>query len=251
MMNTYAYRTPTPAPNKLGNSRRVIVEEKAVLKQALLLLGLFVLLLTLFFFIIVPFILKITAGPTQNTQNSNENVAPLAPVLSAPRTATNSAYVTLTGFNEKNATVVLLQNDSESIETKIGDDGKFSFDVTLQEGENKLQAFSFLGDGDSKLTSPKSQEYTVLYDSQPPELEIISPTEGQSIQGKKNQLLTVSGNTDLGCKVLINDRLAKVSGDGSFTFIHSLGTGENKLTLKSIDRAGNTTQKEVLVTFQE
>ncbi len=237
---------------KLGSSRRVVVEEKLLLKQTMLFLGLFVLLLTLFFFVIVPFLIRVTAGPEGGLSTiTDSEVVPLTPVLSAPVTATNSAQITLRGFNEKGATVILLQNGTESLRTQTADDGSFNLDVTLQDGENSLEAYSVLGDDSNQKQSAHTPIYIITLDTEAPTIDLSAPKEGDKVQGKKNQLLTVSGSTDQGSKVTVNDRLVHLGADGTFTTVLSLNNGDNQLTVKATDRAGNTAEQVLKVSYQE
>ena len=56
--------------------------------------------------------------------------------------------------------------------------------------------------------------------------------------------------TDEGMRITVNDRIAVVKADGSFTYAMSLPDGETVLTIVSTDPAGNQTKTERRVKYQ-
>src|SRR5699024_832195 len=86
-------------------------------------------------------------------------------------------------------TIQLLSNDEEIKETQVDEDGQFSTDVTLEQGENKLFAVSFVDDA----YSGESEPVTVTLSDQAPELTIDSPKNNEKLQ---SDVVTVEGTVE-------------------------------------------------------
>ena len=97
--------------------------------------------------------------------------------------------------------------------------------------------------------SDLSNVLTMSIQRKKPELTITSPTDGARIVGDSNTL-TVKGKTASDNSVTINDRLAVVGNDGSFTYTQTLGEGENTLHVVVTDPAGNQATEDRRVTYQ-
>lgn len=72
-----------------------------------------------------------------------------------------------------------------------------------------------------------------------PPLTIFSPKEGQFIQESS---LEVKGKTIPDTTVFINDELANVEFDGSFSYSVKLLSGENIIKIKAVNRKGKTVE---------
>jgi len=70
----------------------------------------------------------------------------------------------------------------------------------------------------------------------PPGLEAFSPEEGEKI---RDELVKVKGRTDKGCTVTVNDKRVYVNENGDFFVVVYLSRGNNVITIRSQDRAGN------------
>jgi bacillopeptidase F len=228
-----------PAP-----SRRAVLEQSKLLKQVWLLAGLLLCVFVLCFAIIIPLVLRIGAKPDlMPTQVAK----PLrTPVLNAPLTATSSATIALTGFAEPNVQIIVLNSGTQAGEGSTDESGNFSVELTLMTGENELNVKAMRDGAESNI----SQSYTIEFDDEPPSLE-INASEKQTVEGKKNQLFGISGKSDVGARVTLNDRFLTVKSDGSFSTTYQLGNGDNTLTIRAVDRAGNKTEKVVIVTYHE
>lgn len=206
-----------------------------------------VVLLIVSFAVIIGFIRFIGGGASDTTATQQDGVPPQVPHFSAPVEATSSATMTLTGFTTPKAKVYLLKNGSADKTVDADDSGNFAVDVTLEQGENHFSAYAKSGE----LESAVSQQFITIFDNQKPDIEITEPTDNQTIQGKKNQNVTVKGKTKPGAKVYLNDRLIFIHDDGLFDTSHRLENGGNSLSFKVIDMAGNQTEKVITVNFQE
>ncbi len=161
-------------------------------------------------------------------------LAPTTPRLSEDLIATSSAKIAISGVTDPKTTVELFQNN-RSLGTAVSqDDGIFTWDIVLERGDNFFQAQAI---GETGRKSDSSGNYLVSYLSSPPKLEASATSDG-----------TVSGSSDPGATISINDRLVVVESDGKFSYLLDLKDGENKIKIVATDPAGNQTAKELTVT---
>lgn len=230
-------------------SHRIKVEEKRALKKLLTTLAIFVFTLLFFIYIGLPLLAKIivTLSSLQREKISNKITAePIIqrPILDSLVAATNSATVTFSGYGEKEATVKILINNEEVARTLTDSDARFiTQDIKLVEGLNVITAISLK---DSQESSPSS--LSITYIQKPPKLDILTPSEGQKFSGELKDI-RITGETDPGNKVTINERLVIVNQEGKFNFPFTLSSGDNFLKIVATDKAGNQTIVERKVSF--
>lgn len=170
---------------------------------------------------------------------------PTTPIFSQDFEATNSSQVTVSGVTDPKTNIELFQND-ESKTTGISDDeGKFTFEVTLLKGENKFSAQAI---SEAGAKSPMSNPFSVTYLTEPPKLEISSPKDGETVS---NQLTPITGITDKGVSITINDLFSIVDDKGNFSYGFNFSNGDNKIKVVATDAAGNKTTKEITVKFSQ
>ncbi len=175
---------------------------------------------------------------------SETGIAPNTPRISENLEATKSALIKVSGVADPRTTVQLWQNGQNVSNDFVGDDGVFSFDVTLNPGLNSFRALSVNSNGQK---SDLSETYSVTLNSQPPKLEITNPKDGDSFTDSP---IMINGKTDGTATVTVNDRFAIVNSDGSFSFAYNpQQNGDNKLKIVATDDAGNQTTKEMTVKF--
>ncbi len=238
------YNSRTGAPT----SRLARKEQKKAVKQTITYLTAAVILVAAFIFIIVPGFLRFVAGISNTaTQDSSDTLPPQVPVIAAPVAATSSATLGISGYGEAQSEVVLVVNGSEFERKTLGDDGTFTASISLTEGENTLTAYAI---DQNKNESSTGKTFSVIYDSEPPKLEISEPQPDQHIELRKNQVVTIKGMTDPNNRVTVNGRLVFANSEGAFTSTYQLTEGENKLLVEAEDKAGNKTSKEIIVTFK-
>lgn len=166
------------------------------------------------------------------------------PLLNPISTATNSAKVTVSGMAVSSQTIDLYVNDNLIDKTEADKNGNFSFDVTLNLGENKIKTKA---SKDNK-ESDSSNTLNIVYKSTPPSLEVNSPTDGQSFSKDQNTA-QVAGKTDAGVKVTVNGFWAIIDENNNFSYNLSLSSGDNQIKIVVTDGAGNKTEKEIKVTY--
>ncbi|SIT66124.1 S8 family peptidase [Edaphobacillus lindanitolerans] len=168
----------------------------------------------------------------------------VAPVITSPAESslTNEPALTVEGTASP-TTDIRLDNNGEEVGTAtVGDDGKFKFDVTLQEGENTFTATSLLGG----KTTGTSEPVTVTLDSAAPELSIDSPADGDKTN---RETVTVQGTVsdDHLDSVTVNGQAADVK-DGKYSKRVLLDNGRNKIDVVATDGAGNRSAASVTIT---
>jgi hypothetical protein len=180
------------------------------------------------------------------TIDKNDNIPPAPPNVWAEYTATNSAYISVYGYSEPDAIITLTLNKNKTGEVIAGKDGTFVFDnVTLKEGENEINA---IATDQTNNTSHPSETFKILFFSKQPKLDIGQPADGQKFSGPVKQI-EVKGQTDPENRVVINGRMAVVRDDGTFVLNISLNQGDNLITVRATDIAGNSIQTEKTVSY--
>lgn len=212
-------------------------------------------MLTLVVFLLV-FGLRILVGFSLLVDRIRGNAPPqqsqgqeliLPPILDPLPEATNSASLTITGKSDPGLKIVLYIDEEEATTLPVQSDGTFSLTKKLAEGDHTVSAKA---KNDKDAVSDLSNVVTVTIKRSKPELTITNPNEGARIVGDSNTLV-VKGNTASDNTVTVNDRLAVVSNDGSFTYTYSLSEGENTLRIVAADPAGNEESEDRRVTYSK
>ncbi|WP_432360921.1 S8 family serine peptidase [Sporosarcina sp. UB5] len=167
------------------------------------------------------------------------------PEITSPETGTvtNEENIVIEGTATPTTTISLQNNGEEVDSVVIGNDGRFSFQTVLTEGENEFTAVSQL-DG---RTTGTSSPVTVILDTMKPELTITNPKDGDKTN---RETVTVEGTVmDAHLKsVTVNGQQATVSGDGTYSKRILLDEGMNTITVVATDAAGNETTQTVSIT---
>ncbi|WP_406686795.1 S8 family serine peptidase [Rossellomorea vietnamensis] len=166
-----------------------------------------------------------------------------APVITSPKDGsfTNKDSVTVEGTSAPTTTVHLFNGEEEVATADTGEDGTFSADVSLHEGENVLTAKAATEQG---MTGP-SDSVTVTLDQVKPELAITSPEDGMKTN---REAITVKGTIadENLAWVKVNGEKASVK-DGEFSHRILLNEGENVIQVVAKDKAGNKKKQSVTV----
>ncbi|EMR07349.1 Bacillopeptidase F precursor [Bhargavaea cecembensis DSE10] len=154
---------------------------------------------------------------------------------------TNVADITIEGTASATTEIRLDNNGEEAGTVTVGDDGKFSFDLTLAEGDNTFTATSILDGRETGVSAP----VTVTLDTAQPELTIDSPADGDKTN---KETVTVQGTVadphlDT---VKVNGQKADVR-DGKYSKRILLDNGENVIRVVAQDTAGNKVTKRVTI----
>lgn len=150
----------------------------------------------------------------------------------------------MTGRAEAGSTLRLFQNNTQIKEFLVPETSNFEIDVKLLTGHNPL----YVTATDSAGNENRSSVWDVLYDLEPPAVEVSSPQDGASFFGSE-KTIDVKGKTEAEAKVTVKDRIAIVDSNGEFSLKLELVEGENTITVTAIDSAENKTEKTVKVTY--
>lgn len=182
---------------------------------------------------------------TNGIADKNDSIPPGSPQISLAYDATNSATQNISGLAEPGSTVYLTQNTQTVGNVVTDSNGEFQFEnITLSKGDNSFVAVAMDQAGNKSQNSPTTH---VFYSSDPPKLDITSPTDHQSYSGSSPANL--SGNTQNVVHLSVNDRTIILDSNGHFNTNYSLNTGDNVLVFIATDAAGNQTRKELTVTY--
>lgn len=201
----------------------------------------------------IPFLANFTSFVTNSkntTEVKNQDSATFVPppVFDSLPTATNSAHIFISGNATFGQTVSLYINGEMIDKMEVGKDGKFVFsDVKINQGQNSIKSKAT---NKENKQSAFSQISTVSFKNTPPKLSVDSPSEGQSFS-KDDKTVSISGKTDSGAKVTINDLWAIVDQTGAFSYSFPLQKGENKIKVAATDDAGNKSELERKVTYSD
>lgn len=223
-------------------------ERQKLMRQTGVFLGIAITISLVFIFFILPNFIRIltTFFGGSESPGISDTIPPQKPILSAPPNATASAKLVITGFAEPESEVFILLGSQLSTQTKTGSDGTFSAEIQLSEGDNALSTYS---QDAAKNESERTAPLNIVFDAAPPALDIVSPEQNARMEGARNQTITVTGSTDPGAHIVLNDRTIFPKNDGTFSTNFFLQEGENKLQFTAVDQAGNETKDERIVTF--
>jgi hypothetical protein len=234
------------------SSRLQKIEDQKNTRQAALFIALSMAFLGILLIVGLPAMEKLIIwmgnrnSDTEDTQN--DIIPPSPPKLISPYEATNSAFISITGYAEPDSKVTLFLNDSKTAQVVTPEDGEFEFsNITLYEGENEFQA---IATDLAENQSEKSVITTVKFDNQIPELELISPSDGDRFFDEENEII-VGGKTSPDAKLRVNNYVVIVDSEGNFAKRFSLSNGDNKIEVKAYDEAGNQITKELTVYYQD
>jgi hypothetical protein len=147
---------------------------------------------------------------------------------------TNSGTVTVTGITESDATLTI-----NSAAVVLDEDGSFSHDVTLSEGDNMLEIVAS-DEAGNVATVVKG----VALDTDPPAVSIENPSDGTKVT--TDQVL-VQISADEEAVLYLNGRMLPTSGDVSRTVL--LREGDNDISVRAVDSAGNEATDTITVTL--
>ncbi|MCJ7740495.1 Ig-like domain-containing protein [Candidatus Microgenomates bacterium] len=232
------------------STHRLRYQEKRVFRRFLYSLVLIIAIVILAIYAGLPLLAKIILAFSSLKKNT---VAPakieqtylFPPVLDPTYEATNSANIMISGLGEKDTTVKIFVNGREVAKVLADAEGKFyAKKISLEEGQNEIYAKNIK----DKQESSSSSILTIIYQKNPPKIEITNPKDGERISSD-NKNITITGETEPGNRIIVNDRLAIVNSDGKFNYSVGLSDGENKFKIVATDAAGNSTTAEFKVTY--
>lgn len=208
-----------------------------------------ILLFIFFIFFGLPFFARVAIFLSDFKKSSapvqqEDKVPPGPPRINQLPSYTKEQVLTVSGAAEAGSSMKFYKNEEVIKETVIDDTSTYSFEVELDKGENIFTATTKDQAGNE---SEKAPVVRVIYNDEEPKLEVSYPIDGTIIEEKK--AIVIKGATSPGNKVTINDRVAIVEDDGSFSMNFNLDAGENRLVFTAEDQAGNFVEREFRVTY--
>jgi len=231
-------------------SRLASVEERRNIRNAILLILISIAALGILFFYGIPAIGKFAAfvsdiGKGNKPITSVDVTPPAPPKFDTFTNFTNQQNFSISGSSESGATVKLVFNGKET-DALTDKDGRFQFNLQLDNGENSFSALAMDSAGN---VSQRTQEYKITFDNKPPTLTITGPSDSSQFFGSGQRQVTIKGTTDADTTVTINDRIIVVDDNGNFQYTTTLESGANTFVIKSQDAAGNSTEKDLTLNF--
>ncbi len=231
-------------------NRRVSQEDmllRKLYKSLGALLGTVLLLVVIFSFFgpqVGSFFLLISKN--RNNSGPADTIAPAAPVFSQVPEAVKDKNLTLNGITEAGATVKLYVNGPEKAQTTADNDGRFTFaNVELHEGNNTV--FAKAADA-IQNESEKSKTFSIAFDDKKPEIDILTPNNGEEISNLDRRVL-VQGKLNEEADVKVNGRQAVVKSDHTFELLLGVNEGDVEIKIEATDRAGNTSTESVFIKY--
>lgn len=237
-----------PQPSTRVTSRLLKRERKKILKQTAYFTFVAVVIILAFIFVILPgFLAILNKFLNTNLLEEADTLPPQVPIVSAPANITNKANLTVDGYGEPGSDVFLMLNAIKSGETTVSDEGQFSFEFKLTEGENTIEFYSVDKAGNQ---SNNTRTYTAVLDTENPDIEISEPQDGATFNGLSGRNITLRGKTDPSIRVNANGRQTFATSEGDFSLPVELQEGENTLEIKAIDQAGNESERTITVSLK-
>ncbi len=170
------------------------------------------------------------------------------PTLSNVPNSTKENKVDLTGFANEGETIKLFVNGPEVAQTTTGSDGIFNFAaIELINGRNTVFAKAI---NQKNEESGPSEVYTIIVDTENPEIEVVSPEDGDTVRNLDRRI-TITGKINEKATIKINDRIVAQKPDLSFEYTLGVKSGEVEIKIVATDEAGNTSEEELKVRYQE
>lgn len=236
-----------------NESRRDSINKKHYLRNIFIILSGIIIIVVIFFFFGIPLLINfsILVGNLRVGNDSEKSVHDttyLAPPILFPiQDATGSARIDISGTAISGQTIKLYLNGKYIKETGVFENNNFTFDnILLDEGNNDIKATS-IGTGGKE--SDYSKELHIVYKNKPPDLEVKSPQDKQTISGTSQ--IKVDGKTNSDVRVTVNNYWAIVDNMGNFSYLLNLQKGENKIKITAVDAAGNQSSKDLTVTLNQ
>lgn len=174
-----------------------------------------------------------------------DTTPPAPPRLDDLDTYTNKDKVEIVGVAEAGSLVTITVRGIEK-ETVASKEGSFRLSFDLVNGENEVFAIAKDNAGNVSTQSPSE---VIILDTKVPEIAIEMPDEGQNFSGGEKQI-EVKGKANENVDVEISGKSAYVSADNQFRGLVDLSEGENVISVKAKDKAGNTAEVAIKVTYR-
>jgi len=231
-------------------SRRLRVQEKKDKRSAFIYIVFSIASLIILFTVGIPYSARFIGFLSEfkgaaSVPNPQDQTPPPPPTFLDLPKATNKSNLELEGSTEPGVTLIVTLNGTQN-EALANSEGKFLITLNLIDGENIISAKARDKAGNESVHETTAQ---IIFDDEPPQLTIETPSDGEAFFGEAQRVIAVKGQSEAGAKVTIAGRQTIVSSEGNFNHSLGLNDGENDIVLISEDRAGNKTELNLKVKF--
>lgn len=161
--------------------------------------------------------------------------------------ATNSAQIVVGGSVSEFDSVEVFLNNQMVKEVDTSEAPGFSEEIgSLKNGSNVLY---FVAKSSKTSKEKISDTYTILMQTEKPNLEISSPDTEKATSSTQDY--TIRGTTDPDVEVHVNRSPAVVDAAGGFSLTVRLREGENSYDIVATDMAGNSETKTVIIEYRK
>ena len=175
-------------------------------------------------------------------------VPPTKPYLNPVAEATKEDYVDVQGRSEPGVKLVIKIDGQKFQETVADAEGQFSF-TGIPVGFSSQVMYVEAIDDAGNISSP-SQTYTIVKDIEEPEFELLTPKDGETFRST-GRTYKVTGKTEPGLTVNINEQMAIVTQAGEFSTSIRLEEGSNEIKIKVVDKAGNEKEETFNLNYEK
>ena len=176
-------------------------------------------------------------------------VPPITPYLNPVPEATKDNSINISGKAESGVKVILNIDGVKSQETTTDSEGEFSFaNIAVGLAQQEL---SVIAEDQAGNKSKDSVHYRIIKDITEPEFTIKTPAKNGETYKSTGRSYRVTGTTEPGITITINDQTAQVLPNGEFSVTIRLEEGDNNLKIKAVDKAGNEKEEEINVKFEK
>lgn len=233
-------------PKSLGSHRRLHNQKKMLLIFGGL--GLFAIFMVVFglnFLITIGvWINGLVSNEPEEVQAREEFFGTL--FVDTPPSATNSAFLLISGNSTEFDTVSFIINDEVVKETQVLNADSFTEKIgALKPGFNTVQV---IATASRQKQTKESEVFTVKYINTKPKIEISEPTNGSEVT--KDEIV-IKGSTDKNNSVEVDGAPIVVSANGTFETEVRLKEGENIIEILAVDEAGNEEKIELKITYKK
>lgn len=229
----------------------MISEEKQNIQKAIKFTFLTIIAVILLFFYGIPILGKF-AGFVSDLAKGDKPIVktdktpPAPPQIEDLPEFTNQKTIKITGKSEEGA-IIKFKLNSKNEEIVANSEGKFSIDFHLNDGKNTIDVMAIDSSGNE---SQKTETKNVTFDNSEPKLTLGSPSDGSLFFGSRQRQVSIKGSVDdKDTRVTVNDKFVAVEDNGDFQFTTTLNEGVNKFSIKAIDPAGNSSEKDLSLNF--
>ena len=172
---------------------------------------------------------------TSKIESVSDKTSLAPPVLFIPYEATNTAQIDIKGYASPDTKVKIFLDNEVKEEVEVSSDGSFLVkNIELALGTNEISGKTIDNKGNESLSG---KIVKIIYDNEKPLLEITEPEDNKEI--KDNKKVKISGKTEAGSQVFVNNNQIIIDSEGKFQTELPLNDGENIFVIKAQDKASN------------